>query len=347
VTLWAASYAESEGSVFAVGFVGFLMLITYVGAVYGLECANALLDTSPRVREPVLIRRLSRVQGKTIRGGSLEAVATISPVDQPTRQFELDWGSCKVKWSTPVSPYAAVRVGRGAFGIPWVDLPVECRPLAISDRPLVGDFVLGRAPAVVVILRPERPRGASAGHAERLQGLFMHLDELKEGRGDPAEIANLLMFDGQAVLSADGQAAFFGIVAPLAHGATAKSEDVVRAAERVVEADEQSLNAGYRFSIWRKAIEAAAPGLPIVVIESPLEKTNRATLPCPRCTFVSADDVDKEIFGLFTGRSHPEFDNEQVFLADRAGKLAFTAGLSDIAQAPELAARAKAVLAGN
>ena len=50
--------------------------------------------------------------------------------------------------------------------MPWVELPVECRPLAVSDRPLVGNVVLGREPAVVAVLAPE-PGGFSAARAER------------------------------------------------------------------------------------------------------------------------------------------------------------------------------------
>ena len=60
VMLWTSSYGESEGSIVMVGFVGLLMCVTYFGMANGLACANALLNTSPRVREPVLIRHLPR-----------------------------------------------------------------------------------------------------------------------------------------------------------------------------------------------------------------------------------------------------------------------------------------------
>ena len=40
--------------VFMSGFVAFLMLVAGVGAGYGLNCANALLDFS--VRTPILVR---------------------------------------------------------------------------------------------------------------------------------------------------------------------------------------------------------------------------------------------------------------------------------------------------
>ena len=344
IMLWASSYGESEASIVLVGFVGLLMFVTYFGAAYGLACANALLDTSPRLREPVLVRSLRREGGKVNgRRGSI-GIATISPVDQPARQFDLVWDSCNVKRSTPVSPFAAVRVGRGAFGVPWVELPVECRPLAVSDRPLVGDFVLGRGPAVLVILVPtEQSSSLSAAQVERRDHLLMLLDRLQQvERGWNTDMA---LSDAYALLSADGQAEFRAIVAPLAtDDSTATSERVAEAGRRIVEADGQHRNFGYRFSIWRKAIESAGPDLPIVIIEN-VEKGNRAAVPCPRCTIVSADDVDKEVFGVFTGRSHPEFEDERVFLADRAGKLAFKANLSDTAQAPELAARAKVLAA--
>lgn len=344
VMLWTSSYGESEGSIVMVGFVGLLMFLTYFGMANGLACANALLDTSPRVREPVLIRHLIRGSEKTVRGSVVVAIATVSPVDEPTRQFDLDWNSCNVKRSTPVSPFAAVRVGRGAFGVPWVELPVECRPLAVSDRPLVGDFVLGRGPAVLVILVPREQSGSlSAAQVERRDHLLMLLDRLQQvERGWDTDMA---LSDAYALLSADGQAEFRAIVAPLAtDDSTSTSERVAEAGRRIVEADGQHRNFGYRFSIWRKAIESAAPGLPIVIIEN-LQKGNQAAVPCPRCTIVSADDVDKEIFGVFTGRSHPEFEDERVFLADRTGTLAFKANLSDTARAPELAARAKVLAA--
>ena len=174
-----------------------------------------------------------------------------------------------------------------------------------------------------------------------------NLDELSEARGNPEEMVNLLLVDAREALSADGQAEFRGIVAPLkASDSIDEIEDAAGAAKRLVEVDRQHRNFGYRLSIWRKAIESAAPGLPIVIIEN-LEKGNQAAVPCPRCTIVSADDVDKEIFGVFTGRSHPEFEDEQVFLADRAGKLAFEASLSDTSRAKGLAARAKAAVANK
>jgi hypothetical protein len=346
IMLWVSSYGEGDANIVVVGFVGLLMFVTYFGMAFGLTCANALLDTSPRVREPVLIRQLIRGSERTFRGKALVATATISPVNQPTRQLDLNWRSCNVKSSEPVSPSAAVLVGRGAFGVPWVELPVECRPLAVSDRPLVGQFVLGHGPVVLVVLAVE-PSGFSAARAGRRRDLLMNLEELGEARGDPEEMVNLLWGVASEGLTADGQAELRRIVAPLKAGdSTDKIEDAASAAKRLVEADAERRNFGYRFSIWRKAVESAAPGLPIVVIENGFEKGSPA-LPCPRCTIVSADDVDKEIFGTFTGWSHPEFDKEEVFLADRAGKLAFKADLSDTKGAPELAARAKAVLASR
>ena len=174
----------------------------------------------------------------------------------------------------------------------------------------------------------------------------MHLDELRDGRGDSAEIASLLLSDGEAVLSPDGQAEFLGIVAPLiASDSTAKIEDVVRAATRVVEADEKHLNVGYRLSIWRRAIDASAPGLPIIMIEQRGESRKPATVPCPRCTIVSSEDVDENIFELFTGGSEVTFQSDDILLADRAGKLAFNASLSETARASEFAARAKVLAA--
>jgi hypothetical protein len=346
IMLWVSSYGEGDANFVVVGFVGLLMLVTYFGTACGLTCANALLDTSPRVRLRVLVRSLRREGGKVNgRRGSI-GFATISPVDQPTRQIDLVWDSCNVKRSMPVSPFAAIQVGRGAFGVPWVELPVECRPLTVSDRPLVGQFVLGHGPAVLVVL-PGEPSGFSAARAGRRRDLLMNLEELGEARGDPEEMVGLLWGVASEALSADGQAELRRIVAPIKSGdSTDKIEDAASAAKRLVEADAEHRNFGYRFSIWRKAVESAAPGLPIVVIENGFEKGSPA-LPCPRCTIVSADDVDKEIFGVFTGRSHPEFDHEQVFLADRAGKLAFEAGLSETERAPELAAQAKAVIASR
>jgi hypothetical protein len=81
------------------------------------------------------------------------------------------------------------------------------------------------------------------------------------------------------------------------------------------------------------------------MIEQGGESRKPATVPCPRCTIVSSEDVDENIFELFTGGSEVRFQSDDILLADRAGKLAFNASLSETARASELAARAKVLAA--
>jgi hypothetical protein len=347
IALWASSYQEGEATIVTVGLVGLLMLVTNFGMACGLECANALLDASPRVRVPVLVRRVRREDETTPKGAASVGIATISPVDQPTRQFDLVWDSCNLSRSTPVSPFAAVRVGRGAFGVPWVELPVECRPLAISDRPLVGKFVLGREPAVVVTLVPTEQSGnLPTPQVERRAHLLMLLDRLEQG--EPGWDTDLALSDAREVLSADGEAEFQAIVAPLAvDNSAATSRDIGEAAQRIVEGDSEHRNFGYRLSIWNRAVESAAPGLPVVIIENASARSERMSVFCPRCTIVSSKDVDDDIFELFTGGTEMKLEGDQILLADRAGKLAFKAGLSETSRAAQLASRAKVVMANK
>ena len=342
-TLRSISADGVTGALVLCGFAAFVMFVTGLGAGYGLECANALLDASPQVREPVLVRHLRREHAGRRNHESSAAIATISPVDLPTRQFDLNWSSCNVDdRSVPVSPFGAVRVGRGAFGVPWVDLPVECRQLAIDDRPLVRGLVLGRAPAVIVMLWPREDLGVdSAARTKRREKLYELLDRV--GQGFPLLDAETVVNAAHEVLSADGAAAFEKTWAPVFDpDSTAKIDDIARAAAQIVDADGKHLTFGRRLSIWRRAVDGAAPGLPMVVIENGfgVGPASLVSLPCPGCTIVSAEEVDDGVLRLFTHTSpfmQLGWEGEQIFLADRAGKLAFKAGLSDTGRAPALA----------
>jgi hypothetical protein len=132
-----------------------------LGASMGITCLNALLDFSPLQETPVHVRdaweKAERYKGQT----SHVKMAIVNRLDHPNERVELNWDSCKIPHGDPPSASATIRIGRGAFGIPWVALPVQCHALTITEEPLFGDFYLGKgSPAIIFTV--ERSDNASS-----------------------------------------------------------------------------------------------------------------------------------------------------------------------------------------
>ncbi|HLK92914.1 MAG TPA: hypothetical protein VKZ18_23680 [Polyangia bacterium] len=320
------------------GFVGLLMLVAGVGAAYGLNCANALLDFSAPVRTPVLVRKVRSESGKTIRGATSLVMATVSPLDRPDQQVDLDWRSCDVTSPAVVSPFASIRVGRGAFGAPWIALPVDCRALAAGDRPLFDTFRLGSGPAIVATVDKGESASVRAMRAERRSELLQTFDGFINGStGSRRGQAEAALSDAELTLSAAGRAELENALRPLLIGdVPGKAKDVGREAIRIVNEDLRRQDPAYLLSLWKQGIDAAATNVPMAVIRGGDGAGVLAGFQLPGCSIVSEDTVDMAIYRAFTGRTGPGLGGNQVFLADRSGHLAFKAALSDTSSLPAL-----------
>ena len=342
VTLRTMSGDSVTAGIVMCGFCAILMLVAGAGAAYGLESANALLDFSSPVRTAILLRSVRREDTSSIRGKSSVVIATVSPADRLDRQFDIYWNSCRLK-PDEVSPFAVVRVGRGAFGASWVALPVECRPLAVGDRPLFGSFRLGSgAPAIVATVEGEsadvREMRAARG-LDLLQTFNGFVNGAPGSRRGQAEAA---LSSAELALTAEGRVELDRVLQPLLIG-NASGKEIGREAIRIVNEDLRRQDPAYLLSIWKQAIDAAAPNVPMAVIRGEDGTGVLTDFQCSRCSILSEDSVDMEIYQAFTGRTARGLGGNQIFLADSRGQVAFKATLSDTARASELAARVKAL----
>lgn len=64
---------------------------------------------------------------------------------------------------------------------------------------------------------------------------------------------------------------------------------------------------------------------------------------CPRCTLAQGEEIDPDIYRVFTGRSQLGLGDPRVMLADPGGRRNFEAALSDTDQLSTFAERLKAV----
>ena len=251
-------------------FTGMLFLLAAGGTCLGIECLNALLDFSPLQETPVVVSPTWQ-KARVNKNGSPYHVkmAAVNRLDHPDERVELNWDSCDVKYPAERSRAATLRIGRGAFGIPWVALPVGCHALTVDERPLFGDFVLGkRGPAVIFVVQ-----------------LY-----------DPA------LSDGYDF-----------------HESTAA------------------------FPTWRRAIEATAPQVPLVMIWSGDRPDKASAFACPRCKLVHGSDVDPQILALFTGTSSEASDN-RVWVANAQGKRVFDSRMFDTGHLPAFIEAIKAAI---
>jgi hypothetical protein len=241
-------------------FNGMLLMFAAAGACLGIECLNALLDVSPLRETPVHVNKTWEEKRLNKSGPPRHVtMAAVNRLDHPDERVVLNWDSCDVKYAAKRSRAATLRIGRGAFGIPWVALPVECHALTVDERPLFGDFVLGkRGPAVIFVVQ-----------------LY---DPAPSDRYDFAE-------------------------------------------------------SSAAFPAWRRAIEATAPQVPLVMIWSGDRPDSASAFACPRCKLVHDADLDPQILALFTGTSSGESDN-RVWVANAQGKRVFDSRMFDTDDIP-------------
>jgi hypothetical protein len=337
---------EEPGALLICGFVAILMLVAGVGAVYGLDCANALLDFSSPVRTPVLVREVRRDRGKTIRGASFVVMATVSPADRPDQRFELNWNSCGVSSSEEVSPFGAVRIGRGALGAPWVALPVECRALAVGDRPFFGTFRLGSGPLIMATVERGEAASVRAMRAQRrAEMLDIFNGFINSSSGYRKVRAEVALSNADLALLPEERAELEKALEPLVKMDEAwRAKDIGREAIRIVNEDSRHQDPAYRLSVWMQGIAAVAPSVPKAIIRAGDGAGVLADFKCAGCSILSEDTVDMAIYRILTGQTEPGLGGSQIFVIDGAGRVAFKAKLSETSLVPTLAQSLRTVL---
>jgi hypothetical protein len=172
-------------------FVALLMTVSCISFCSGLDCLNAWLDFSTPAQVPVLVQAQRSEKRRTKYGASYHVeIARVTRLDRPGPAFDVPWDSCEVPSPGKASSLATVNVGRGAFGIPWIALPVVCRPLTVADRPLVAGVFLGRgAPVVLVTLE------ASDGpeQSDQSTAVSKWIDAVNRARPG---VSTVLLYDG-------------------------------------------------------------------------------------------------------------------------------------------------------
>jgi hypothetical protein len=138
LTLWGslslATIRAARGPDLAVGaaglalFGGLLMTATCAGLCLGVGCLNALLDFSPTVATPVLVQSTRSEKSMYKKQVTWDRIATVNRLGHPHEAIDVNWNSCGVPSYDHPSPFAILSVGRGAFGVPWIALPVLCKP---------------------------------------------------------------------------------------------------------------------------------------------------------------------------------------------------------------------------
>jgi hypothetical protein len=99
--------------------------------------------------------------------------------------------------------------------------------------------------------------------------------------------------------------------------------------------------------LWKQKADVAAPGVRMVLIYQGDPGKHLPEYQCPRCTVVSIQAVDPDIFQVFTGSSALGFGEPRILVADAAGRRTFEARLTDTAQLSAFAQRLGAATAGQ
>ena len=310
------------------------MAAACVFACFGLDCLNAWLDFSAPKPIRVLVHRrwTERHRGKT--GYHSVFFAEISRLDHAGPNFTVPWDSCKVSPSGPASPFATVRVGSGAFGIPWMSLPVECHPLEVSDRPLAKGVTLGRgAPVVLVTVGsldgPEYLDDGAKTLLDRIEALpflsaLVASDyDLHAHRVVEVEIGKARGFTGQE------RAQLIQILKPFGEVDDAARTKLIDRALEFARTTMQRNLARATVTKWIDSIGHACPGVPKVIVYAGSKPDWASSVSGENCEMVRVQDIDHDIGALFM-REEKSWHDDSFYVADGKGKRVFSAPVSEL-----------------
>jgi hypothetical protein len=318
-------------------FLSLLAVLVGAAAWYpAIPMLNALLDFSPKVVTPVYIRRSTGYE--TAHGTKLVTrSAKVSRPDHPDEEVKVRWEGC----TTPAGilpRIAKIKLGRGAFGVPWFSVAVQCHALAVDSQPLFDDFYLGKGrAAVLVALRSAPVPKGDDPYVRAKRDLFAGLTRLAEGRTKSPSFSELYAVDVDAmsVMTDDEQKELKRILRPLP-GAREEEMAIGRQALTYATRTLFKRDSARQLEHWTRAIEARFPDVPVVVLAepAPLDPEHRAS--CPRCRETLKKALDSGILQVFMEGKDPWDGGDHVYLANAAGRKAFEAALPDVDQEPRL-----------
>lgn len=324
--------------------LGVHLIIAWAFFAMGLNCLNALLDFSPLQDVPVYIHEVHTDShaDKSSGGYYLTKVATVNRLDHPNEEIGIDWTGCSLPRGAKRSPFATLRVGRGAFGVAWLGTPL-CHPLKISEVPLFENFYVGRGqPAVLItvdgsakpdrVVRLERQAEQSLSNLYTADGMTPLFQALVRAQ-DAVNRALPLTLEGEQLVK---------MLHPMV-GATKPPRAQIDAAIQFYHHTLELRQVSYTLPLWLDAIERAAPGTPVVWIYYDMSPPAvLRDLKCSKCRAVEQGWMDGRIADRFFNR---EMQPDTAYLADGAGKQVFSAALSDVGRRDELAKQLAALRA--
>jgi hypothetical protein len=347
-----AATEESTGTkaVMLFSFVaGLLALCGWIVSTTALPVYNALLDLSPLTSTPVLVHNASERSFSTFKYGTgHDRLAVVSRLDHPDERVTIDWKGCPIPSFRDTSPFATLRLGRGAIGVPWISLPIECHPLAISDKPLFGGTFLGKGgPVVLAIIEFDDPE-TEANLTRAVTAALTRFDAIASGGSDAFRSSVEDTIAGAAILGSDIEQQLRAIWDPVFGGPPgADAKAAARCSRELIQTRTVKMDRAHVFGLWEQKVDAVAPDVPIVVIYQGDPGKHLPEYRCPRCTVLSAEAVDPDVFRVFTGSAGLGFGEPRVLLADAAGRRTFEAPLLDTAQIAKFAQRLGAAIGGS
>ncbi len=130
------------------------LAVAFVGAsgwYVSIPTLNALLDFGPKVVTPVHVQRKYSTRAGGVDGRkSYGYWAVVNRLEHPDEEVTVYWPGCK-KVHGIASRIVTLKLGRGAFGVPWFSRAIDCHLLTIDESPLFDDFYLGKGRAAALV----------------------------------------------------------------------------------------------------------------------------------------------------------------------------------------------------
>jgi len=341
------------------------VLLPYLGSVLavamglggwalGVPMLNALLDFSPTVATPIIVKDVFHRYSSSVRfGSSSVTLASVHRQDHPNQRAVINWQGCTVPNEIPVSPFAVIQLSRGALGVPWYKFSIDCRPLRVADKPLFKNRYLGRGQPLVIFTiagyPPEKPEDPNDydGFRNTQRRLLAALTRLaKDGTVPAVRDAETAVLDCRGIFDDDKDALRQRVTPLYDERSQEKGRAAGQSALAYAEDAVLALNRPALAARWARTLDQAVPGTDMVFIQTGDYHDPAFEHLCPTCRSLQEKDVDDEILDLFISKvpgSHVDWrEGERVLFADGAGRRAFTAPMRKIARAPELVALLKA-----
>jgi hypothetical protein len=312
--------------------------LLWMGVCVAVPVLNAVLDFSTPVETPIYVHHASTSM-QSSRGRYSLSVAKISRMDHPQERIKINWDTCGLPDDEPLSPFATLRIGKGAFGVPWIDLPVSCRGLAVRDRPLARDLYVGRGEPVVLFTLPECQEKSPADVAKKQEQLA-HLEDriydLINGYVNDLAVESTTEY-AEWLVSADGLNELGKILTRFEKGSRAERQALAAQAKALVRDDMARHDPEVTLPQWTSLVREANAKVPIVWV-TPCKTPAFIKALAPSFVRVVPDpDFNQHVLDLIF-KPAKTWDDDLVTVVDGRGVRVFSAHLPELGRRQELAA---------